>query len=275
MSEATDQNDVQAYDGCSIPPQVYDIGFGWGPRPEIDRLAFLAREAGATVRSALELGCGTGRLLAAFGEEVLLVRGIELNPDMAELGRRRLVAKLGDEPKVDAAIVTGDMTDFDLGRRFDLIYTSANTIRHIAEDDAIARMWRSVAEHLAPGGVFVADLELGIEYEAGQAGKPAKWLLSRGAQTVHVTWEVVDPPDSVRRRTGIRWAFELRAGGSVQRWEQRFELRAFDACEFVALAERSGLGLAGLYELRDPYLLERPADRFAGRGLVVLKAGLQ
>lgn len=286
MRNASDQLSDAAYDGCTIPPEVYEIGLGWDPAPEIDRLLFLARQSGLSVRSALELGCGAGRLLAAFPGDVGYLCGIELSSAMADLARRRLsqtgravaqsVPDGGSQAGPSEAIIAGDMTDFELNRKFDLIYTSANTIRHVSDDEALARFWRCVARHLAPGGVFIADTELGVDYERRQAGKPAAWTIARGEQSVRVAWQVVDPPSRERARSGIRWRFELEsggnepeAGGKRRMWDDRFELRAFDAAEFVEIAEQGGLVLRGLYELRDPHLLERSPRRFEGRGLVV------
>ncbi|MEP0846128.1 MAG: methyltransferase domain-containing protein [Phycisphaerae bacterium] len=246
---------------CTISPEIYDIAFGWNPLPEVQRLLLLAREAGIEPRSALELGCGTGRLLAALRALCPDAAGLELSPEMAALAAQRSGAE----------IVVGDMTTFELGRRFDLLYTSANTIRHATDDASITGLWRCAAAHLNPGGVFIADLELGFADEAGKVGKPATWMLARGETLVHVQWIVATPPDPVSRTVEIEWVFEAR-GPQPGEWRQRFALRVFDAGEFVQRATREhALGLVGIFELRDPYLLPRPIEKAVGRSLVVLQ----
>jgi len=248
--------------GCTIPPQVYDVAFGWDPAPEINRLLVLSREHGVAPRSALELGCGTGRLLAALRVHADVTHGIELNPQMAALARQNS----------GATIHVGDMSDFDLARQFDLIYASANTIQNVRDDGAIARLWRRVARHLRPGGVFIADLELGWEHITASVGKPARWLLSRGATLVHASWQVVTPPALPTRCCVIRWEFEQRDEGPPRRWSQDYPFRVFDADEFARFATAGGeLELRGMYELRDPDLLPRPIERVQGRTLVVLR----
>lgn len=257
-----------AVGACAIPPHIYEIAFGWDPRPEIERLLLLCREANVAVRSALELGCGTGRLLAELRSRVESVVGLELSEPMAALARRSGVE-----------IVRGDMCDFALRdpadasrpRRFDLIYTSANTVRHVLSNAAVIRFWGCVARHLRPGGAFFADLELGLADQAAKVGRPASWVMARGATLVHATWRVVRAPNPTTGCCEIEWMFEAR-GHSPGFWRQRFPLRCYDAPEFISLAEQAGgLRFAGLYELRDPYLLERPPDRFEGRGLVLLR----
>ncbi len=251
---------------CAIPPHVYDIAFSWDPTPEINRLLHLAREHSRGPTSALELGCGAGRLLAALAPHCARRAGIELSPEMAALARTRSAAD----------IVVGDMCapprDPALDEPFDLVYCSANTIRHALSPEAIDRLWRGVAERLAPGGLFVADLELGIELARSTLNKPSTWFLSRGDVTVHASWTVVAPADEPSRCCEIEWEFVARGGPTGGTWRQRFPLRTYEPGEFVALAERGGaLRRVGVFELRDPYLLERPLERIAGRCLAAFR----
>lgn len=254
------------YDGCTIPPEIYDVGCAWDPSPEIERLLFVCRQAGFQPRTALELGCGTARLLPALRERGVEPVGLELSPAMCALARVR----------TGAEIVHGNMADFQLHRDFHLIFTSANTVRHLADDAAVAGLWRCVAQHLAPGGVFAADLELGIAHEASRAHRPAVWTVARGEQLVRAAWCVVRPPEPHTRRSGIAWSFEVRGVGPPQTWIDRFELRAYDAPEFVRSACAGGrLTLLGLYELRDPYLFERLPEQAAGRVLAAFQRPAQ
>lgn len=248
--------------GYHVPPEIYDIAVGWDPQPEIDRLLFLARQAGLWPQSALELGCGTGRLVRCLRHTVPVVCGIELSAAMAELGRARGAGE----------ILVADLSDFTLDREFELIFTSANTIRHVLTDDTLARMWRCVAAHLAPSGVFIADLELGFADQAARVGKPAMWTTSRGQTGVHVSWLVSEAPSPITRCCKVEYTFEARGDGPPSRWQERLELRTYDAREFIELASSGArLELAGLYEVRDPYLVEIPVEDAVGRFLVVLQ----
>lgn len=248
--------------GYSVPPEIYDLATGWDPQPEVNRLLFLSRQAGVDPRGVLELGCATGRLLHALRGSVPDAWGIELSPPLAEFARNRGAG----------VIVVGDMTDFALGRTFDLIFTSANTIRHALTDAAIARMWNCIFEHLAPGGVFIADLELGLAAEAGKVGRPVSWEIARGDKRVRATWLVTAPPSPETRCSKTQYTFESRGRESARVWQESFELRVYDAAEFLALAAEHGhLEPVGLYEPRDPYLFETPLDKAVGRRLVVLQ----
>jgi hypothetical protein len=54
----------------TVPPEMYDSGVGWNPEPEIKRLLSLSRKADVEPKSALEPGCGIGRLLGALDTTV-------------------------------------------------------------------------------------------------------------------------------------------------------------------------------------------------------------
>jgi SAM-dependent methyltransferase len=216
--------------------------------------------------SALELGCGTGRLLRALQRTVPDLVGLDLSPEMVAYARAR----------VAVPVMMADMSDFSCGRSFDLLYTSANTIRCVLETAAIRRMWGCIAAHLAPGGVFIADLELGFAAEAQKVSRPVHWMLSRAETLVHVTWCVTRAPAPTTRCCTVEWTFELRdqaqEAAPPRIWREEFSLRTYDAAEFLDFAASNArLTGRGLYEIRDPYLLERPVDKVGGRVLVVLQ----
>lgn len=252
---------------CEIPPDVYEIAFGWDPALERDR--FLALAAHDPVTAALELGCGAGRLLPAMAERVDRVVGIELSPAMAaRAGTRLAEAGLANRCRVDA----GDMSCIAFDGEFDLVYSSANTVRHVVDNAGIARLWNGIARALRPGGAAVFDLELGIEYEAARVGSPAIWTLAAGDQEVRAAWEVVSAPSRTHPYSGIRWTFEHTPPDGPRRiYTQSFTLRAFDAADLAALAAGAALELDGFYEPRDPYLLPVDAAHAAGRCLAVFR----
>ena len=248
-------------DSYEIPPAVYDVGVGWDPTPEVERLLFLARQAGRSPRSALELGCGTGRLVRALHKRGLDAWGIELSSAYAEF------ATLSGVPNMHV----GDMTRFDLPHRFDLIFTSANTIRHALDDGNFARIWRRIADHLEPDGVFVADLELGREHAAKQVGRPMCWSNARGDELVEVSWLVETISQTPTPRAMIKYEMTARGGACSGTWAAQFPLRIDEGAGFVAAAHAGGgLHLRAIHEMRDPYLPEITPDHAQGRCLVAL-----
>jgi SAM-dependent methyltransferase len=129
--------------------RVYDLMFpGGGPGTDFYRAA-ADRQGG----SVLELGCGTGQKLIPIASGGQPCAGLDLSPEMLAEARRKAGGR-----GVTVEWLRGDMRDFDLGRRFDLVFIAANSLLHLHEADALVSCFRSVRRHLAPGGRFVFDV---------------------------------------------------------------------------------------------------------------------
>jgi len=111
-------------------------------------LAVLGAE-GCFPRSVLELGVGTGSALAPFLERGLEAAGVDASAAM--LARAR--AKLPDVPLLQA-----DVRSFDLGRRFDLVYSAFDSLNNLTDPADLAAALGCARAHLNPGGWLAADL---------------------------------------------------------------------------------------------------------------------
>ena len=117
-----------------------------GPRAVRVNAAVDRFRPGAT--SFLELGCGTGSILARLttGPELT---GLDRSPQM-------LAIAAGKVP--GARLVEGDMSAFDLGRRFDVVACVFDSINHLLDVGSWVSLLTCVDRHLTDGGLFVVDV---------------------------------------------------------------------------------------------------------------------
>lgn len=98
--------------------------------------------------SLLDVACGTGRYVEHLHTGFRDIEGLDIEPRLLEQARRR-------DPGV--RFHEADMTDFALGRRFDVVtclFCSIAYVRTLERArDAIACM----AAHLKPGGVLIME----------------------------------------------------------------------------------------------------------------------
>jgi SAM-dependent methyltransferase len=106
--------------------------------------------------TVLELGCGTGRVTIPLASHCGFIRGIDLSPAMIDVCRDKL-ARAGLGP--DKVLVSeGDITDFDLGQRFDLIIAPFRVMQNLETDAQVEGLFRCIRKHLAPGGTCVLNV---------------------------------------------------------------------------------------------------------------------
>ena len=101
-----------------------------------------------SAHSVLELGCGTGAVLASLGSGFTLT-GIDHSAAMLEFAHRRCP---------EATYIEGDITSFEFGQCFDVVLCVENTLNHLTDFAQWRSVFAHVARHLTAGGLFIFDL---------------------------------------------------------------------------------------------------------------------
>lgn len=102
------------------------------------------------VRSVLDGGCGTGRIGRELARRGLEVVGVDLDPAMIAVARRKA-------PDLDWRL--GDLATANLGRAFAAVLLAGNVMLFVAPGSERAIV-TNLARHLAPGGLLVAGFQL-------------------------------------------------------------------------------------------------------------------
>ncbi|MES0359536.1 MAG: class I SAM-dependent methyltransferase [Anaerolineales bacterium] len=117
----------------------------------------LAKEAGDPI---LELGCGTGRIISQLAKLGQRVVGLDLSFEMLAFLKGNLPIQELD--LVD--IFQADLGDFQLGRKFSLIFLACNTLSTLHKETR-AKAFLRVKEHLSEGGLFAASVPNPVQLE--------------------------------------------------------------------------------------------------------------
>ena len=107
-----------------------------------------ARAVTPDAASLLDVACGTARHLELLAAELPDRAGVDLEPGMLEVARRRCP---------DVPFYQADMRDFDLGRRFDVVTCLFSSIGYVGTTGGLRQAVASMARHLNPGGVLVVE----------------------------------------------------------------------------------------------------------------------
>lgn len=151
---------LQPYAGLADVWHDYAGAFQWD-YPTF--LANLARTRRITLRSILDLACGTGTLSTRLARIAPEVVGLDVSEPMLVQAQSRS----SELPGVRYAL--GDFRKFQLGQSFDAAVCACNSLNYVGNIAELQAVFRSVAEHLRPDGVFVFDAftDLGMQMVSG------------------------------------------------------------------------------------------------------------
>ncbi len=104
-------------------------------------------------KSILELACGTGRITIALAQAGFNIAGIDFSDSMLQEAREKSLMA-----GVEIKLVKGDMRDFNLGKKFSLIFIAANALCHLLTLDDFEACMSAVKNHLTQNGRFVISV---------------------------------------------------------------------------------------------------------------------
>ncbi len=125
--------------------------FGWNYYPEAfaEQLLLWLKEKNISVRSSMDLACGTGVLCRILQEKGIAAAGMDFSAGMIDIARAA-------SPEIPYDVA--DMVTYRPERQFDLVTCTGDAVNHIGDLSDVAQIFRNVYGYLAPGGWFVFDL---------------------------------------------------------------------------------------------------------------------
>jgi len=201
----------------------------------------LARRIGGR---ALELGCGTGRVLLPVGRTGVSLVGVDRSAPMIARARRRVrQARLSAR----VSLVRGDIRALPFGpaARFDLVMAPYGILQSLVREADLAATLASVGDVIAPGGLFgidlVPDLPVWAEYR-----KRVRFRGWRRAGRAHVTLVESVRQDRARRLTIFDQEYVERRGR--HRARRRFSLvfRTLSVAQMTRRLERAGFEITAV-----------------------------
>ncbi|MFZ0461488.1 MAG: class I SAM-dependent methyltransferase [Candidatus Acidiferrales bacterium] len=201
--------------------------------------------------SILELGCGTGRVLAPLAKDGHKICGLDLSAAMLEQCRKRLEAESA-EVKSRVHLVEANMAGFNLGEKFRLIIIPFRPFQHLLDVEEQLACLRSVHAHLENGGRLIVDF---FQTDA-QRMHDAKFLEERetdrdlhlpDGRRLGVTERIV-AYHRARQVNDCELAYYItHPDGRNEKIVHAFHMRYFFRYEVEHLLARCGFRVASLY----------------------------
>jgi SAM-dependent methyltransferase len=188
-------------------------------------LARLA-DAGLTVGTVVDLGCGSGVLAAAVSEAGYRVLGVDVSGDMIDLARAHA-------PK--AELVEGSVHDVVLPRA--VAVTAVGEVLNYATDaragvDALRDLAVRAHAALEPGGLFLFDVST-----PGRLGPSHRRLVFHDREDWSLAMEADEDDRSLVRRIVV---FRRTGDGLYRRTDERHVLRLYEPDEVESILRDAG-----------------------------------
>ncbi len=232
--------------------RLYDLDLAEDPG-DLDLYLALASRSGGPI---LEIAAGSGRVAVPLAQAGFHVTAVDIDPAMLARAEKAATAA-GADVRARLELVEADLVDLSLpgGARFRLAILALNSILLLVTRGDQQAALDSMARHLEPGGIAVADVWLpsadelsrydgrvGLEYvrQDPETGR----LVVKTAAAQH------EPATGHIQLTAI---YEDGAqGGTPRRWVREDRLRLVNADDLRFMAEAAGLEVevvAGGYDL--------------------------
>jgi SAM-dependent methyltransferase len=223
--------------------RLYDLVYSFKDYPaEARRLVALIEERRPEARSLLDVACGTGKHLAELRARFPDAWGLDLDEGLLAVARERLP---------ELAFHHGDMTSFDLGRRFDAVTCLFSAIGYAVTEDRLRAAIAAMASHLEPGGVLLVE----------------PWLEPEVWKPGHLHLLTVDEPDVKIARATIAglegtvsimdFHYLVLTSDGVERFAEHHEAGLFTRAQMTEAFEAAGLAV------------ELDEEGLIGRGLYI------
>lgn len=130
--------------------RVYnELGWNYYPEAFAGQLLTWLNDVGAEVKTALDLGCGTGVLCRILHSSGIEAAGMDLSAGMIAIAR-----EANPEIHYDVA----DMVTYRPRKKFDLVTCTGDALNHIPSRWDVNTILRNVYAYLNKGGYFVFDI---------------------------------------------------------------------------------------------------------------------
>ena len=220
--------------------RLYDLDLADDPG-DLDLYLALADRVEGPI---LELAVGTGRLAIPLAEAGHHVTGVDLDPAMLDRARARIHGAAGEDRLDPRRGEHRRAPRCPMRARFGLAFIALNSLLVLPTRAAQRAALQAMADHLAPGGLAVADVWL-----------PDADDLARFDGRIILEWPRLDPEtgaivtktasaqhDTATSSVTLTTIFEEGGQGApAQRWVRRDRLRLVSADELRGFAEDAGL----------------------------------
>jgi SAM-dependent methyltransferase len=219
--------------------EVYDSLMAVVPyRLWVDYLERIWEQFDASPSTVLDLACGTGNVTLELARRGYEVTGVDNSEAMLRQARGKPFPT-GARP---VPFLQQDARALSLPERFDACVSLFDSLNYILTSEELGAAFAGVAQHLAPRGLFVFDvntvraLERGMFTQQGFGEDPS----------LSYVWKSEYEPATRLCRIAMR--FQVHTPTGTREFHETHVQRGYPLADLRALLEGAGLEVLGIYQ---------------------------
>lgn len=202
--------------------------------------SLISRYKSKSVKSILELGCGTaGHAKFLLKEYQSSYTGVDLSGEML---KRAKVALNCYEERV--SFVEGDIQEFELCETFDVVYSLFHVFSYLPDNFALESALTSVEKHLSKDGIFIFDFWSG----PGVLNDRPTVRLKRGMANNTSALRISNPAvDFLKNQVKVSFETIVNDNGKYNSFKESHLMRYLFATEIEYVANKCGLSVVDIF----------------------------
>ena len=201
-------------------PTYYDVSFSYEMKDELSFVKKIFREyISSTNPELLEPACGTGRIIVPLSRDGFNCSGFDLN--------RNALLYLKDKLKrnsLHANIFYSDMVNFKTKKKYDGIYCTVDTFRHLLTEDNAKQHLINISKVLKKNGIYILGLHLIPKKK--KIDKRTQWTAKRGRLVVKTTMSMINL-DRIKRKETLKVELKVKTKRYNRLLSSIYDLRTY------------------------------------------------
>jgi SAM-dependent methyltransferase len=229
-----------SYSGLAA--ELYDL---WWVEKTLEDEAFYGKMLKQCPGLALEVGCGTGRLLLPYLQAGFAVEGVDCALEMLKICQQK-----AEHEKLAPILYEQFMQDLDLPRRYKTIYIPFRSFQLMSDRDDALKSLQSFYAHLEAEGQLLVSI--GIPWDSLTGTNQGTWKIyqtairpSDGATVLCSGTTIVNRVEQVQ----THWnRYEIYKQGQLIKTEMKqSKSRWYFKHEFILMLEKAGFHTISTY----------------------------
>ena len=204
--------------------------------------ALLAKHDVPLKGDLLELGCGTGKHAKELAQLGYRIHGVDLSPARVDIAN----AKRPDSLKNNLSFELADIRDVHLGRTFNAVISLFHVASYQITNFDLNAMFRTVAEHLTPGGLFLFDCWYGPAVLSNKPEVRIKRMDNAEFVVLRIAEPVMHPNENV---VDVNYTVQVtNSQGEMRTLFEKHQMRYLFSLEIDLLLEKNSMKRIELVE---------------------------